>query len=84
MIGLVVSLACGWVGLSASSASASARLRSGVLHAQLASHLSGTSTASSDTVLTSSDIMAAIVGLLAVLALLFMIVTIIRRQPASD
>jgi hypothetical protein len=81
LIGLAASACLALVGLVATAASAAPHVRATVLHAQLTTHLSDTSTASSGAVLTSSDIMAAVVGLLAVLALAFMVVTFIRRQP---
>ncbi len=83
-VGLIASWAFTLVVLAVSDTSASTRLRSGAQQAQLASHLSNTPTASSGLVLTSNDIMAAIVGLLAFLSLAFMIVTFIRRHPAGD
>jgi hypothetical protein len=56
-LGVAGSAVCVLVLVVASGASASTRLRSGALHAQLAGHLSGTSTASSSFVFTGSDIM---------------------------
>jgi len=62
-------------------AGADTRLRSGSVHAQLVSHLSsGAHTLSPSLALKGSDVMAAIVGILAVLALAFLIVTFIRRR----
>ena len=68
-------------------ASASTRLRSGTLHAQLVSHVSagagagaGANTVSSGLTLEGSAVMAAIVGVLALCALAFLIVTFIRRR----
>jgi hypothetical protein len=81
LIGLAASASLALLGLVATAASAAPHVRASVLHAQLTTHLSDTSTASSGAVLTSSDIMATVVGLLAVLALAFMVVTFIRRQP---
>jgi hypothetical protein len=84
LTGLAASVSLALVGLVGTAASA-AGVRAGVIHAQLAGHLSNTSTASSGAVLTNSDIMATVVGLLAVLALAFMVVTfIIRRQPRDS
>jgi hypothetical protein len=84
MIGLAASASLALVGLVGTAASAAPHVRATVLHAQLANHLSSTSTASSGAVLTNSDIMATVVGLLAVLALAFMVVTFIRRAPRDS
>jgi hypothetical protein len=63
------------------AASASTRLRSGAVHAQLASHVTGGANAvSSSLTLKGSAVMAAIVGALAVFALTFLVVTFIRRR----
>ena len=80
VIGLAASAPLVLVGLVATAASAAVRVRPEA-HAQLTSHLTNASTAPSGAVLTDSDVMAAVVGLLAVLALAFMVVTFIRRQP---
>jgi len=66
-------------------ASASTRLRSGTLHAQLASHVSGGAGAGANAVssglaLKGSAVMAAIVGVLALCAFAFLVVTLIRRR----
>jgi hypothetical protein len=64
-------------------ASASTRLRSGTLHAQLVSHVSagsGTNAVSSGLALKGSAVMAAIVGVLALCAFAFLVVTLIRRR----
>jgi hypothetical protein len=63
-------------------ASASTRLRSGTVHAQLASHVSaaGASAVSSGLTIKGSSIMGGIVAALAVFALAFLIVTFIRRR----
>lgn len=66
-------------------ASASTRLRSGTLHAQLVSHVSGGTGAGANTVssglaLKGSAVMAAIVGVLALCAFAFLVVTLIRRR----
>ncbi len=80
MIGLAVPASLALVALVATPASAT-RARFGVFHAQLTTHLSNASTSSSGTVAGSGDVMAIVVGLLALVALVFMIVTFIRRQP---
>ena len=62
-------------------AGADTRLRSGSVHAQLVSRVSsGAHALSPSLALTGSDVIAAIVGILAVLALAFLIVTFIRRR----
>ena len=66
-------------------ASASTRLRSGILHAQLVSHVSagagaGANAVSSGLALEGSAVMAAIVGVLALCAFAFLVVTLIRRR----
>jgi hypothetical protein len=64
-------------------ASASTRLRSGTLHAQLVSHVSaatGSNAVSSGLPLEGSAVMAAIVGVLALCAFAFLVVTLIRRR----
>lgn len=65
-------------------ASASTRLRSGTLHAQLVSHVSARAGANAlspaGLTVKGSAVMAAIVGLLALAALAFLIVTFIRRR----
>jgi hypothetical protein len=66
-------------------ASASTRLRSGTLHAQLVSHVSGgagtgANAVSSGLALRGSAVMAAIVGVLALCAFAFLVVTLIRRR----
>jgi hypothetical protein len=80
MIGLATSASLALVGLLSTAASAAVRGGSD-LHPRLAAHLASTSAAPSGSVLTNSNIMAAVVGLLALMALAFMIVTFIRRQP---
>jgi hypothetical protein len=63
------------------AASASTRLRSGAVHAQLASHVAtGGNAVSSGISLKGSGVMAGIVGALAVFALAFLVVTFIRRR----
>jgi hypothetical protein len=64
-------------------ASASARVRSGTLHSQLVSHVSagtGANAVSSGLPLKGSAVMAAIVGVLALCAFAFLVVTLIRRR----
>jgi hypothetical protein len=84
LIGLAASASLTLVGLVATAASAAPHVCATVLHAQLTNHLSSASTASSGAVLTNSNIMAAVVGLLALLALAFMVVTFIRRAPRES
>jgi hypothetical protein len=65
-------------------ASATTRLRSGSLHAQLVSHVTpGTNSVSSSLGLHGTDVMAAIVGAMAVLSVAFLIVTFIRRRVTT-
>jgi hypothetical protein len=65
-------------------ASATTRLRSGTLHAQLVSHVSGgANTVPAGVALTGSGVMAAIVGALALFALAFLVVTLIRRRVTA-
>jgi hypothetical protein len=67
-------------------ASASTRLRSGTLHAQLVSHVSvgsGANAVSSGLTLKGSAVMAIIVGVMALCALTFLIVTFIRRRVTA-
>ena len=82
MVGLVALGAAAWsVTAGAAVAAGVTRLRSGSLHAPLASHVSpGTNAISSGLVLEGSDVIAAIVGTMAVLAVAFMVVTFIRRR----
>jgi hypothetical protein len=62
-------------------ASASTRLRSGTIHAQLVSHVStGGNAVSSGLTIKGSSVMAGVVAALAVFALAFLIVTFIRRR----
>jgi hypothetical protein len=63
-------------------ASAGTRLRSGAIHAQLASHVtaSGSNAVSSSLTIKGSGVMAGVVAALAVFALGFLIVTFIRRR----
>ncbi len=65
-------------------ASASTRLRSGTLHAQLVSRVSpGPHSLPSGLTVRGAGVMATIVGVLAVLALTFLIVTFIRRRVTA-
>ena len=65
-------------------ASASTRLRSGTLHAQLVSHVTpGANTVQGGMALTGSGVMAAVVGALALFAVAFLLVTLIRRRVTT-
>jgi hypothetical protein len=65
-------------------ASATTRLRSGTLHAQLVSHVTaGANTVPGGMALTGSGVMAAVVGALALFALAFLVVTLIRRRVTA-
>ncbi len=65
-------------------ASATTRLRSGTLHAQLVSHVAaGANTVPTRVPLTGSGVMAAMVGALALFALAFLVVTLIRRRVTA-
>jgi hypothetical protein len=62
-------------------ASAGTRLRSGTVHAQVASHVAtGANAVSSGLTQRASEVMAIIVGVQAVLALTFLVVTFIRGR----
>ena len=62
-------------------ASATTRLRSGAVHAQLASHVTaGANTVPASLGLKGTGVMAAVVGVLALFALAFVVVTLIRRR----
>jgi hypothetical protein len=62
-------------------ASAATRLRSGAVHAQLASHVTaGANTVPASLGLKGTGVMAAVVGVLALFALAFVVVTLIRRR----
>jgi hypothetical protein len=82
LVGVATLGAAAWLlTAGAAVASASTRLRSGNLHAQLVSHVSpGASAVSSGLGLKGSDVMAAVVATMAVLAVAFLIVTFIRRR----
>ena len=62
-------------------ASASTRLRSGTIHAQLVSHVSP---GANGLAIKGSSVMAGVVAALAVFALAFLIVTFIRRRVISS
>ncbi len=80
MAGVATTGILAWsVTVGAAGASGAARLRSGTLHAQLVSHVAPTSSS----LLTGSDIMADIVGSLAVVAFAFVIVTLVRRRVTA-
>ena len=65
-------------------ASASTRLRSGAVRAQLVSHVSSAGASSgSGIVPNGANAMAAVVGLMALLALVFLVVTFIRRRISA-
>jgi hypothetical protein len=90
LVGTTMLTAVIWT-LTAGSAvaSASTRLRSGTLHAQLVSHVSsgggtGANAISSGLPLKGSAVMAAIVGVLALCAFAFLVVTLIRRRVTGD
>jgi hypothetical protein len=86
VVGTTTLAALIWTLTAASAvASASTRLRSGTLHAQLVSHVSagagtGANAVSSGLALKGSAVMAAIVGVLALCAFAFLVVTLIRRR----
>ena len=80
-VGVAATGTLAWsVALGAAAASAASRLRSGSLHAQLVSHVAPAGNTSSSHLLVGSGVMAGIVGSLAVLALAFLVVTLIRRR----
>ncbi len=81
-VGLAVVAGCalGLI-LGTTVASATTRLRSGTLHSQLASHVpAGAGAAPPDLALTGANVTAAVVGTMALLALAFIVVTLIRRR----
>jgi hypothetical protein len=66
-------------------ASAATRLRSGTVHTQLASHVTaGANTVPASLGLKGTGVMAAVVGVLALFALAFVIVTLIRRRVTAS
>jgi len=66
------------------TASATTRLRSGNLHAQLVSHVTPTaSPVPTDLSLAAANIMATVVGALALVALGFVVLTLIRRRIST-
>lgn len=79
----IATCAMAWVTTAGTAvASASTRYRSGTIHAQVLDSSTrftpnGTARAS---VLTGSDVMAGFVALMAVVAVLFLVVTLIRRR----
>jgi hypothetical protein len=85
LVGTTALAAVTWMVTAGSAvASASTRLRSGTLHAQLVSHVSGGANAvSSGLTLKGSAVMAAIVGVLALCAFAFLVVTLIRRRVTA-
>jgi hypothetical protein len=66
-------------------AGAATRTRSGAVHAELASHVSGAAAAnaSSSLTLTGPTVMASIVALMAFSAFAFIVVTLIRRRSTA-
>ena len=67
-------------------AGAATRSRSGAVHAELASHVSGAATAANSSgslALTGPDVMASIVALMAFSAFAFIVVTLIRRRSTA-
>jgi hypothetical protein len=68
--------------VGANVAGAATRSRSGAVHAELASHVSGAATAnaSSGLALTGPDVMASVVAVMACTAFAFIVVTLIRRR----
>jgi hypothetical protein len=65
-------------------AAATTRLRSGAFHTQLVSHVSpSANTVSSGLALHGTDVMAAVVGVMAILSVAFLIVTFIRRRVTA-
>ena len=67
-------------------AGAATRSRSGAVHAELASHVSGAATtanASSSLTLTGPTVMASVVALMAFSAFAFIVVTLIRRRSTA-
>ncbi len=81
-IGLGLVTACALASFTgATAASATARLRSGNLHAQLVSHVApGPTSVTAGLSLTAANVTATVVGALALLSLAFVIVTLIRRR----
>ena len=81
MVGVAAATTWTWtVALCSAAASASTRLRSGSLHAQLASRVTPAGGTTPAGLLAGSDVMAGVVGALAVLSLAYLIVTFIRRR----
>lgn len=65
------------------AAGAATRTRSGVVHAELASHVSGTTANASGLTLTGPDVMASVVGIMAFSAFAFIVITLIRRRGTT-
>jgi hypothetical protein len=90
LVGTTMLTAVIWTVTAGSAvASASTRLRSGTLHTQLVSHVSagagtGANAISSGLPLKGSAVISAIVGVLALCALAFLVVTLIRRRVTVD
>jgi hypothetical protein len=81
MVGVAAAATCALsVVMGSTLASASTRLRSGSLHAQLVSHVTPVGNTAPSGVIAGSNVIAAIVGTLAILALAFLVVTFIRRR----
>ena len=82
LVGTATVAALAWsITLGTAAAGASTRIRSGSLHAQLVNHVStGANALPSGLSVKGSDVMAVIVGAMAVFALAFLIVTFIRRR----
>ena len=82
LVGTATVAGLAWsITVGTAAAGASTRIRSGSLHAQLVSHVStGANALSPGGTVRGSDVMAVIVGAMAVFALAFLIVTFIRRR----
>lgn len=81
MVGVAAAATLAWSLMAGcAAASATTRLRSGNLHAQLVSHVTPGASSASSGLQTGPDIMGGVVGALAVLALTFLIVTYIWRR----
>ena len=83
-LSLATSSAVAWAVIAGTGvADAATRYRSGAVHAQLldsASRIAPNAPTSSGLGLTGSDVMASLVGLMAVLAFAFLVVTFFRRR----
>jgi hypothetical protein len=81
LVGTATAAGLAWSITVGTAAGASTRIRSGSLHAQLVSHVStGANALSPGLAGGGSDVMAVVVGAMAVSALAFLIVTFIRRR----